>query len=226
MKSETILIIAHAHPKFSKGGGEIAAYNMYKELSRQGYDAYFLAAHSNEKAHHGYTPFSIVSEREILLYSTRMDYFFNTLYDKRGAWKYFDELLNKIEPDVIHFHHYMHLGLENIRVAHNYKVDNPEKNVRIFLTIHEYIAICAHNGQMVKKDSGALCYKSDYIDCSQCFPERNPTDFYLREKYIQSFFGLVDHFISPSHFLIERYVAWGISSRENHYAGEWTGLWP
>jgi hypothetical protein len=85
--------------------------------------------------------------------------------------------------------------------------------------------MCPH-GQMVKKDSDALCYKSDYIDCSQCFPERNPTDFYLREKYIQSFFGLVDHFISPSHFLIERYVAWGISSRENHYAGEWTGLWP
>lgn len=210
MKNKTILIISHAHPKFSKGGGEIAAFNMYKELLRQGYDAYFLAAHFNEKAHHGYTPFSVVNEREILFFATPMDYFLNTAYDKRATWKHFREVLDMIGPDVIHFHHFMHLGLEKIREAHKYRTDHPEKDVRIILTLHEYIAICAHNGQMVKRDTNALCYESDYVDCSKCFPERNPTDFFLRKQNTLSYFDLVDHFVSPSHFLIERYVDWGI----------------
>lgn len=32
MKSERILVLAHGHPDFSLGGGEIAAYNLYKAL--------------------------------------------------------------------------------------------------------------------------------------------------------------------------------------------------
>jgi len=215
MKQKKILIISHAHPKFSKGGGEIAAYNMYKELRKQGFDAYFLAAHFNEKAHHGYTPFSIVNEKEILFYASPMDYFINSTNDKRATWKHFREVLDMIEPEVIHFHHYMHLGLDKIREAYKYKKSNPDRDPKIILTLHEYIAICAHNGQMVKKEGdnllGALCYESDYVDCAKCFPDRGANDFFLRESYIKSYFDLVDHFVSPSHFLVDRYVDWGIA---------------
>jgi glycosyltransferase involved in cell wall biosynthesis len=214
MDGEKILIVSHAHPKFSKGGGEIAAYNMYRELLRQGFDAYFLAAHFSDKAHHGYTPFSIVNDREILVYATPMDYYINSAYDMRHTWKHFRELLEMLEPDIIHFHHYMHLGLEKIRECHNYRMARPDRKIGIFLTLHEYIAICAHNGQMVKKGSGELCYRADYVDCATCFPERSANDFFLREKYIKSFFELVDHFISPSNFLIDRYVNWGIPAEK------------
>ncbi len=210
IENKTILIISHAHPKFSKGGGEIAAYNLYNELTRQGYNTYFLAAHMNEKAHHGHTPFSIINEKEILFYVSPYDYFMQTSFDKKSAWKDFKELLELIEPDIIHFHHYIHLGLEKIKEVHKYK--QTKKDVKILLTLHEYVAICANNGQMVTRDTNALCYESDYIDCSKCFPEKNPTDFFMRDIYIKSFFDLVDHFISPSHFLIDRYRKWGINN--------------
>ncbi len=212
MKNKTILIVSHAHPKFSKGGGEIAAYNIYKELNRQGYNAYFLAAHKNEKAHHGHTPFSQINEKEILFFVGSYDYFLQTSHNKKEAWKDFKEVLNYINPDVIHFHHYMHMGLEKIREAHKYR--EKRGNVKIILTLHEYIAICAHNGQMIKRDTRALCYESDFIDCSKCFPSKNPTDFFLREIYIKSFFELIDHFVSPSHFLVDRYVDWGIDKEK------------
>ncbi len=214
MKQPKILIVSHAHPKFSKGGGEIAAYNMYKELDKQGYETYFLAAHFNDKAHHGYTPFSIINEKEILFFATPMDYFLNTAYDKRSAWKHFREVLELTQPDVIHFHHYMHIGVEKIREAYKYKMAHPERDIRIIMTLHEYIAICANNGQMVKRDTNALCYEADFVDCSKCFPEKNPTDFFLREKFIKSYFELVDHFVSPSHFLVNRYVDWGIEKEK------------
>ena len=34
----------------------------------------------------------------------------------------------------------------------------------------------------------------------------------MRELYIKRFFRLVDHFIAPSRFLAERYIAWGIEA--------------
>ena len=112
MRDKTILIVSHAHPKFSKGGGEIAAYNLYKELNRQGYKAYFLGAHHNEKAHHGYTSFSMINDREILYYAgAPYDHFNHTSANKRAAWKEFAELLELIKPDIIHFHHYIQFSL-------------------------------------------------------------------------------------------------------------------
>ena len=61
------------------------------------------------------------------------------------------------------------------------------------------------------KTSGRLCYQSSPRECAQCFPGKAPEDFFLRERYIKSFFELVDHFVSPSAFLRDRYVAWGLA---------------
>jgi glycosyltransferase involved in cell wall biosynthesis len=56
-----------------------------------------------------------------------------------------------------------------------------------------------------------------------CFPDKAPEDFFLRKRYIERFFDLVDEFVSPSHFLADRYAAWGIDAsrirvRENSCA--------
>jgi glycosyltransferase involved in cell wall biosynthesis len=48
------------------------------------------------------------------------------------------------------------------------------------------------------------------VSCARCFPELTPADFFRRKQYIMRFLDLVDHFVSPSHFLAERYTAWGI----------------
>ena len=89
----------------------------------------------------------------------------------------------------MHIHAYIHLGVEIIRGVHNY-----DPNVPIVLTLHEYLAICNQNGQMVKRGSHKLCYESSPIDCNNCFAEHSPADFFLRKRFIQSFFSLVDQF--------------------------------
>jgi glycosyltransferase involved in cell wall biosynthesis len=88
-------------------------------------------------------------------------------------------------------------------------VKNACPDAKIVMTLHEYIAICRNNGQMIKTD-GQLCYRYSPRDCHLCFPDVTPEDIFLRERYIKSFFGLVDQFISPSHFLKARYQDWGI----------------
>lgn len=206
MSKDKIFIISHGHPVQSKGGAEIAAYNLYKELRSRDIDAMFLAR-SSRPSHGGSTFSTLNDEREILFHTGMRDFFnFNNSY-KKHVWHDFRELLLNYRPDVIHLHHYSHMGLELIRVA---RETLPE--ARIVLTLHEFLAICHHNGQMIKNGNGKarLCYKSSPSECVDCFPQFSAGDFFLRRQYIQSFFDLVDMFVSPSQFLRERYVEWGI----------------
>ncbi|WP_444882621.1 glycosyltransferase [Microbulbifer sp. PSTR4-B] len=183
----------------------MAAYNLFKEYERLGLDTVFLAR--TDQPSHGGSAFSTInSDKEILFHTHMSDFFLFQSGCKKHVWQEFHALLQRYKPTVIHFHHYIHMGLELIR-----EVRNTLPDARIVVTLHEYLAICANNGQMVKPGKQMkLCYKSSPTDCARCFPERSAADFFLREKYIKSIFNLVDIFVSPSHFLVERYKAWGI----------------
>lgn len=202
-----ILIISHGHPEIIKGDGEIAAYNLFKELrSRDNCDVVFLAYKQGEPIYSS-TPFETLKSdgSEVLITGGNFDYFIFSQLNTRLTCYEFRSFLDSFAPDVVHFYHYIHLGLEAIREVHKYA-----KNIPIIMTLNEYWAICNHSGQMVKKSDYKLCYKSEPDDCHQCFPHKTLEDFQLREMYIKSFFKLVDVFIAPSEFLLERYVNWGI----------------
>lgn len=206
MSHEKILIISHGHPDISKGGAEVAAYNLYLEYKSRGIDSLFLAR--TDRPAHGGSTFSTRNGGEEVLFHTHMgDFFLFQNGYKKQVWQDFKSLLKQYQPTVVHFHHYIHMGLELIK-----QVKNTLPNAKIILTLHEYLAICANNGQMVKPGGQMkLCYKATPSDCASCFPDKSASDFFLREKYIKSVFELVDHFVSPSHFLIDRYKAWGIA---------------
>ena len=200
------MIVVHAHPAFSKGGAEIAAYNLFQAFKqRKDCEVLFLARHSIDQASHEGTPFGLRASDEVLFYSNSIDSFKFSQNNKRAIWANFNQLLETFRPSIVHFHHYVMLGLEMFRAVKNYN-----QNTKIVLTLHEYLAICHNNGQMIKKSSGKLCYQATPIDCHFCFPEKNPQEFFLRELYIKSFFNVIDLFISPSKFLRDRYISWGI----------------
>ena len=198
-----VLVFSHGHPTFSKGGGEIAAYNLFRALNRsEDAEAWFCARADYPLMNAG-SRLSAVGDREFLLVgAAHLDHLTSPI----AYWKGDDfiPLLKELNPTVVHLHHYVHLGIEIIRT-----IKNALPDARIFLTLHEYIAICSNFGQMIKT-SGRLCYQSSPRECAQCFPGKVPEDFFLRERYIKSFFQLVDHFVAPSAFLRDRYIAWGL----------------
>ena len=204
IQDHKILVVAHGHPDHSKGGAEVAAYNLYKEYEKQGVDALFLAR-SGEQSHGGSVFSTRNGGREILFHTGIGDWFNLQGAESKHIAQDFVDLLKRYQPTVVHFHHYAHMGVEMIKA-----VKNTLPNTKILFTLHEYMAICFNNGQMVKKGSTKLCYESNTIDCAQCFPEKSSADFFMRKQYLQSIFSYVDKFISPSHFLIDRYKAWGI----------------
>ncbi|MBV9735100.1 MAG: glycosyltransferase family 4 protein [Acidisphaera sp.] len=206
-----ILIISHGHPDLGVGGGEIAAYRQCQELRALGHEVLFMGR-APTPSRRGGTVFSVcgADAGDVLFHSPDFDHFLFRQPAKWAVYKDFRSLLERFAPDVVHFHHYVHLGLELIREVRKYSVRVP-----ILLTLHEYLAICHNHGQMVKTD-GRLCDRAGPVDCHGCFPQHSPEDFFLREMFIKSYVGLVDAFVCPSRFLLERYAQWGLSRDKLH----------
>ena len=206
MDKKKILIIAHGHPDVHKGGAEIAAYQLFNEYETLGHDVTFLAR--SEEAPHGGAAFSVRNKANELLFHTRQDddFLFSNIRT-RYIWSELRDLLKRLQPEVVHFHHFFLMGVETLL-----EVRKTLPEAKIVFTLHEYLAICHANGLMLKPHSQKLCAKSSPRNCHNCFPEKSPADFFMREMYIKRAFSVVDRFVSPSEFLKQRYVDWGIDS--------------
>jgi glycosyltransferase involved in cell wall biosynthesis len=205
MSEPRILIVSHGHPDFSLGGGEIAAHAHWTELRRRGIEAMLVSRVSKSPGHAGVL-FSARSADglEVLYCAPPVNHFRHTQPQGRAVYEEFRALLDRFEPTVVHFQHYAYMGLEVIREVRKYS-----SHVPIIMTLHEFLAICNAEGQMLKTN-GLLCQKATPLDCHLCFPTISPQDFFMRELFIKSFLGLVNLFVCPSRFLYDRYVAWGL----------------
>ena len=204
-----LLIASHSHPAITRGGAEIAAFQLFRAFSDlPGWEAWFLGCQNNRSSERlGAAMTQPFSEREFV-YSTGGFEWFKFANRDPNFPKGFRALLEKLQPDIVHFHHFINFGVE---AFHHVRKLLPD--AKIVLTVHEYLSICHHYGQMVTKGRENLCYEASLAKCHQCFPDLSPADFFLRKLYIESFFETVDHFISPSKFLAGRLVAWGVPER-------------
>ena len=116
------------------------------------------------------------------------------------------DFLRLIRPDVVHFHHFLTLGIDLITITRR---TLPE--ARIVFTFHEFLAICAADGQMVRRTDKSLCSKASAVRCHQCMPELSPDHFFLREMWMKKHFEAVDVFTTPTRFMVEHYANWGIA---------------
>lgn len=205
MSGHRILTIAHGHPLFSYGGGEIAAYTLnegYKQ-HKSVETAVFLGAHPESDS----GKLGICNKNEYLWEQKCADYFYFNTHNIGSLTNNFIELLNQIQPDIVHLHHGIHLGYELIQIIKNF---NPD--IFLFLTLHEFIPICINNGHMIQPN-GQLCYKADVHACHRCFPDRSVEDIWLRSRRFRHFLALPNVLIAPSEFLRQRYLDWGIEAK-------------
>lgn len=206
-----ILVIAHGHPDFSLGGAEIAAYHLFHAYrdSPAVEAAWFLARADRGRGATG--SIGLRREGEYLWEQGIGDWHLLSTAHRESMVGGFTELLKALRPTAVHVHHYAHFGLEMLRAI---KLVDP--GIRLLLTLHEYMAICRNDGQMVKTGDRGLCHSSSIDDCQRCFPEHSIEDFWLRRQRVLGYFQEVDSFIAPSRFLAERYLDWGLPTERVH----------
>lgn len=211
-----ILIVAHNHPGFFPGGGEVLAYRMFEELRESAhYAPVFLGATSrvSREAHPG-TAFLSYDGRadEYLFYGDHFDYFLQSQKQSEFLYRDFANFLRDIAPDVVHFHHTLRLGMEALRVTRNVL-----PHARIVYTLHDYIPLCHRDGQMLRRTDDSLCDSATPARCHQCFPDIATAKFMLREQFVKSHLNVVDAFVSPSRLLADRFAAWGLPPEKIHH---------
>lgn len=209
MKNERILVMAHAHPDFSLGGGEIAAYNLFKAYSnnKDVEEAWYLGRADRGRGATG--AISLRRPNEYLWEQSVHDWHMMKAVHQESLTTWFADLIRALKPTVVHTHHYAHMGLEYLRV-----IKQVDPSIRIMMTLHEYMAICSNNGQMIKTGNFKLCNRESYDECHRCFPDRTAEDFWMRKHTFMKHFALVDQFVSPSEFLRQRYIDWGLSAEK------------
>jgi glycosyltransferase involved in cell wall biosynthesis len=208
-----ILYVLNNHPRTSPGGAEIYSYELYHAVrDGGGFDPTFVAKMgppmSIDPGHEG-TRFALAGDdpNDYLFYTEHFEFdrVTWTSYSKRlyiDDWRTF---LKTVKPDLVHFQHVAFLGFDLIRETRRTLPDAP-----IIYMLHEFMPICHHNGQMVRRDTEELCYQASPRRCNECFPKVSPELFFLRERFIKSAFEFVDLFITPSAHARGRYIEWGI----------------
>jgi glycosyltransferase involved in cell wall biosynthesis len=203
-----VLVVSHAHPGLSLGGAEVASHNLHRGLNTlPGVSSHFIARAGAPLPRHEASALMshAAGEGEILYHAESYDHFMLSNSETDEIRRDFLRYVRVVEPDVVHFHHVIGLGLETI-----YAVREALPQARIVMTFHEFLSLCHHHGQMVKRSGGALCSRSTPVDCHGCFPEISPARFLRRERFIRAMLELCDHYVSPSRFLAERYIEWGL----------------
>ncbi len=204
-----IVYVSYMHPAIVAGGVQQLAYELFEASQRQGHHAYFIAApEENHRAAYGKANTPIVplagAERQCLYFPQGYDDLNLSNGDKRSI-RFFRELIKRLRPDIVHFHHLHRIGVESIRAA---RLAAPE--AVLSLTLHDMAAICMADGAMVKRPSRELCQAASAEACSGCFPTLQPEFVASRATRLKAALGDCDLFVFPSEFIAYRYVDWGL----------------
>ena len=201
----SILYVCHGHPRYAKGGGELAAWRLFKAFEAEG-ASLLAAAPAAETLPPGCEVMSVGHHQWLikpslspLQHGTEVN-----LHD--GAALH--QALAGLKPEIVHLHHYVHVGIDLVHALRRWF-----PNAGFLFTLHEYWAPCAYEGRMLRR-SGDLCDGPEPEACADCVGEEHRADLVIRDLRLQRMISSIDHFISPSKFLKDRYVDWGLSSSQ------------
>lgn len=207
-RRERIAIVSHAHPSISKGGAEGAAYGLYLGLRTIGADAIFIAACQRTDVGR----LRLGSDREFVVTTEPDQYEHFYHLAAPSVTRQLLELLRREQITLINFHHFLNFGmnaLHHLALLHM-KPGLALYRPQIVLTLHEFLLICNHHGQMVTRPAQTLCSSATAHKCATCFPDHTPQQFERRRALFLQAIGNLAAYVAPSRFLAGRMVHWGL----------------
>lgn len=243
-----ILQVVHGFPPINTAGTEIYTYMLCKEMSKYHEIHVFYPIYGNEPYFLRHSVKEGLNVHELCLSESitekvRRNIFFKNTYRNEIVERKFEELLDNITPDIIHFQHLINLSAALIEIA-------KKKGIPSVLTLHDYWFICP--SVQLLRDDYSICSgpNENASNCFECwnntqaryitnylFKFGNPLlmrtfeeffrfflkslnekgDFLKRKKYMKKLLFKVDKLIAPSKFLKKFFVKYGIPSNQIVY---------
>ncbi len=194
------LIYVHGHPRLQPGGSEVAAYALFRDLKARGQDPVFLGVAESAfmGGHPALMPFTD-DRSEFVMPGLISDHFLFTGGRRAQVLDQIVELVKDRAIEVLHFHHFLGIGADGLVYLRHRLPD-----VGFVFTAHEYLSLCARDGQMLMTDLAGRCTRPQFEKCARCVKTAPPAYFALREALFRQVFSGFDAVISPSRFLAER----------------------
>ena len=220
-----ILKIIHCFPPESMTGSEIYAYNLAKELSRNNRVSVFYRINNPcEKEYKvlkgEYNGLTVYKINNTLKDCNSLE----NIYNNRNIEEAFAAILDELKPDIVHIHHLLFLSVGIIEQI-------KRRNIPIIFTLHDYWLICPR-GQLFKANL-KICDNPVNSNCLYCLgaglslKRLMKKIFWVRSKIsfsrrfspdLQNIVKNVDLFISPSHFLRNKFIKSGIPEEKIIYS--------
>ena len=208
-RPERTVLLAHGHPDYSAGGGEMAAHSLFSALRLTAPEnTWLVSAITRDRARgdQGARMIQVADgPYEWAFISDGSDWPNFEATSVQAMAEALIPFLQRIDPDVVHIHHYIIFGVDLLRLLRK-----ALPRARLVMTLHEYLAICTRDGQMVTRPGLTLCSKASPIRCTGCFPELLRSQIWRREQWFKRHFDLIDQFTTPSEFARARYASWGL----------------
>jgi glycosyltransferase involved in cell wall biosynthesis len=147
--------------------------------------------------------------------------FFGTFLN-RDVEASFARVLDHFRPDLVHFQHAMALSARLLPMARRWGAPT-------LLTLHDYWFLCG-NAQLIWPDEQPCRGKAWGMNCVRCaaaarFPSKAAMAlrpvlaplFAYRDRMVRNAALSAERLISPSHFLLSRYLAAGFPAGRLHY---------
>ena len=137
-----VLLVSHFHPELMRGGAQQTCYELFLGLSAESdVDAFFLAGTDPASYPALYKSGACITgfdgrKNEFIYLATNYDGVWHRTRSQRHIEAY-AELLNTIRPDVVHFQHFLFLGIDFLTLTRTIL-----PNCRIVFTFHEYLTMC------------------------------------------------------------------------------------
>lgn len=208
-----VLLVGLHHPELVRGGAQQVCYELFQGLQKQ-QDIEPILLGSTDAAYPAlYKVGACITgfegrHNEYLYLSADYDNVWHRSSSARLI-EAFAEFLETTKPDVVHFHHFLTLGIDLLSLTRRVL-----PGARIVFTFHEFLSICDARGHMVRLTDNSLCSHASPVRCHQCFPDRSPEHFLMRKMWFMRHLSEVDIFTCPSRFMIRRYVDWGIDAQK------------
>ncbi len=188
-------------------GSGIVAYQQSRIFERIGFDVKIFTGERNESIKR----FQVRKEKHPLEITRinlhEKDYDYNFVeHDKKQIKREFCKFLYENSPDIVHFHNIYAFGPSIIETC-------CDLHIPCLITLHDYNFICFKN--VLRTDDLVVCEKKE-LECRYCFDRTFQKDESIltlseRNRYYMQYLNLSQMVISPSRYLINRFVDCGLS---------------
>jgi glycosyltransferase involved in cell wall biosynthesis len=208
-----ILLLSFLNPAIVSGGQQQVAFEMFRAAQEAGHEVWLVSAMPDWKCYdHLRNPDTNIvplqgADDQYLYFPKSYEWRNCSVADSHSN-ETLRNFITQLRPDIIHFHHYVGIGVEALRMA---RLAAPHAIIGI--TFHEMLAICMSDGAMVTP-GGVLCERATPASCASCFPDLNAEFFEARAERMKRFLSECDVYVFPSDFLKTRYLEWGLPAKK------------